>query len=124
MTPVEILAVAAAGLTTGAINAAVGSGSLITFLALLAVGLPPDTPNIPTGSASSWPRPAARGTTAGCWRVLAGQRRRAVVLGVTSALEAAAGEAVGGRCARRVPAPALRAVVVPIGALATVSLVP
>jgi hypothetical protein len=45
VTPVEILAVAAAGLAAGAMKAAVDSGSLITFPALLTVGLPPVTGN-------------------------------------------------------------------------------
>ncbi|MGH3392226.1 MAG: sulfite exporter TauE/SafE family protein [Actinomadura sp.] len=43
MTPAEMLAVFAAGIGAGAINTAVGSGSLITFPVLLAVGLPPVT---------------------------------------------------------------------------------
>lgn len=40
------LAVLAAGLAAGMINAVVGSGSLITFPTLLAVGLPPLTANV------------------------------------------------------------------------------
>lgn len=43
MTLLEMLAVAAAGLAAGAINAVVGSGTLVTFPVLLAVGLPPVT---------------------------------------------------------------------------------
>jgi uncharacterized protein len=46
MTPWEMAAVAAAGLAGGAINTVVGSGSLITFPTLLAVGLPPITANV------------------------------------------------------------------------------
>jgi uncharacterized membrane protein YfcA len=41
MSPAEVLAVLAAGLAAGAINAIVGSGSLITFPVLLAVGYSP-----------------------------------------------------------------------------------
>jgi uncharacterized protein len=41
MTGWEMLAVAAAGLVAGSINAVVGSGTLVTFPVLLAVGLPP-----------------------------------------------------------------------------------
>ena len=41
-----MLAVAAAGLAAGAINAVVGSGTLVTFPVLLAVGLPPVTATI------------------------------------------------------------------------------
>ncbi|MEU1727560.1 sulfite exporter TauE/SafE family protein [Actinomadura sp. ATCC 39365] len=46
MTPWEMAAVFAAGIGAGGINAVVGSGSLITFPTLLAVGLPPITANV------------------------------------------------------------------------------
>ncbi|RJL20378.1 sulfite exporter TauE/SafE family protein [Bailinhaonella thermotolerans] len=46
MTPLEMLAVFAAGVGAGGINAVVGSGSLITFPTLLAVGLPPIPANV------------------------------------------------------------------------------
>jgi hypothetical protein len=46
MSLLEMLAVAAAGLAAGAINAVVGSGTLVTFPVLLAVGLPPVTATI------------------------------------------------------------------------------
>jgi uncharacterized membrane protein YfcA len=42
----EMLAVAAAGLAAGGINAVLGSGTLVTFPVLLAVGLPPVTATI------------------------------------------------------------------------------
>ena len=41
-----MLAVAGAGVVAGAINAIVGSGSLITFPTLLAVGYPPVVANV------------------------------------------------------------------------------
>src|SRR5215207_5006160 len=41
MTGWEMLAVAAAGFAAGGINAVVGSGTLVSFPVLLAVGLPP-----------------------------------------------------------------------------------
>ena len=41
-----MLAVAGAGVAAGAVNAVVGSGSLITFPTLLAVGYPPVTANV------------------------------------------------------------------------------
>ncbi|MCH5641116.1 sulfite exporter TauE/SafE family protein [Gordonia sp. ABSL49_1] len=41
MTPVELLAIAIAGVGAGAINALVGSGTLITFPTLVAFGVPP-----------------------------------------------------------------------------------
>ncbi|MGW3484554.1 sulfite exporter TauE/SafE family protein [Rhodococcus ruber] len=43
MTPLELFVVALAGLGAGAINALVGSGTLITFPTLVAFGLPPVT---------------------------------------------------------------------------------
>ena len=46
MTPLDAVAVAAAGLAAGAVNTIVGSGSLITFPTLLAVGLPPVAANV------------------------------------------------------------------------------
>jgi len=46
MSPAEALAVFAAGIGAGTINTIVGSGTLITFPVLLAVGLPPVTANV------------------------------------------------------------------------------
>ncbi|WP_371478977.1 sulfite exporter TauE/SafE family protein [Kitasatospora sp. NBC_00315] len=46
MTPWESLAVLVAGVGAGTINAIVGSGTLITFPVLLALGLPPVTANV------------------------------------------------------------------------------
>ena len=46
MTGVQLLLVAAAGLAAGMINSIAGSGSLITFPTLLAVGLPPLQANV------------------------------------------------------------------------------
>ena len=46
MDGLEILAVVAAGMGAGFVNAVVGSGSLITFPTLLAVGYAPVTANV------------------------------------------------------------------------------
>src|SRR3954463_4655985 len=46
MTVGEMVAGALAGLAAGSINAVVGSGTLVTFPVLLAVGLPPVTATI------------------------------------------------------------------------------
>jgi uncharacterized membrane protein YfcA len=46
MTGWEMLAVAVAGFAAGGINAVVGSGTLVTFPVLLAVGLPPVTATV------------------------------------------------------------------------------
>jgi uncharacterized protein len=46
VTPVEGLAIFAAGVAAGGINAVVGSGSLITFPVLVALGFPPVVANV------------------------------------------------------------------------------
>ena len=46
MNGLEALAVAAAGMGAGAVNAIAGSGTLITFPTLLAIGIPPVTANV------------------------------------------------------------------------------
>ena len=46
MAPLEIVAILAAGLAAGTINTIVGSGSLITFPTLLALGYPPDRKSV------------------------------------------------------------------------------
>ncbi len=83
--------VALAGFLAGAINAIIGSGSLITFPTLLAVGLPPVTANVTNtvglvfGSASA---------VVGYRRELRPQLRRALWLSIPSALGAALGAAL------------------------------
>ena len=69
----EILAVLLAGVWAGAINTIVGSGTLITFPVLLAVGVPPVTANV-SNSIGLVP-----GSATGAWgyrRELAGQAHR------------------------------------------------
>src|SRR3954453_21286022 len=46
MNPLEAVVVLLAGTAAGTINAVVGSGTLITFPALLALGYPPVTANV------------------------------------------------------------------------------
>ena len=46
MTPLDATAILAAGFVAGGMNAVVGAGTLITFPALLAIGLPPVTANV------------------------------------------------------------------------------
>lgn len=77
MTGPDALAVAAAGLAAGAINAVVGSGSLITFPTLLAVGYPAVLANV---SNTIGLVPGAVSGAVGYRRELAGQRRRVLVL--------------------------------------------
>lgn len=73
MSLAEAVAVVLAGFAAGTINAVVGSGSLVTFPTLLAVGLPPVVANVsntvglvPGGVAAAW----------GYRRELRGQRSR------------------------------------------------
>jgi uncharacterized membrane protein YfcA len=83
-----MLAVAGAGVAAGAINAVVGSGSLITFPTLLAVGFPPVVANVSNTVGLVF------GAISGAWgyrRELRGQRRRARTLGAGSAAGAVAG---------------------------------
>jgi uncharacterized membrane protein YfcA len=71
-----------AGFVAGAINAAAGGGSLVTFPALVAVGYPPLIANVTNNVAVS------PGYVTGAWGYrgeLRGQRRRIVPLAVVSA---------------------------------------
>ena len=61
MTPFEVVAILLAGCAAGTINTVVGSGTLITFPTLLAVGLSPVTANVsnniglaPGGLSGTW----------------------------------------------------------------------
>ncbi len=100
----EAALILVAGAAAGTINAAVGSGSLITFPTLLAFGIPPVTANVsnniglvPGGVASVW----------GYRRELADQRRRLLVLGSMSVL----GGILGAVLLLVLPASAFRSVV-------------
>jgi uncharacterized protein len=78
MSPLAALAVAVAGLLAGAINAVVGSGSLITFPTLLAVGYAPVLANV---SNTVGLAPGSASAAIAYRRELAGQRSRVLVLG-------------------------------------------
>ena len=82
------LAVAGAGVLAGGINAVVGSGSLITFPTLVALGLPPLVANV---SNTVGLVPGSISGAIGYRRELAGQRGRMVRLGLFSALGGLAG---------------------------------
>lgn len=80
--PLEALAVAAAGVGAGAVNTIVGSGSLITFPTLVAVGYPTVTANVSNNIG------LVPGSVAGAYgyrRELEGQGTRARTLGAASA---------------------------------------
>lgn len=88
MTPLEAVAILLAGLAAGTINTVVGSGTLITFPTLLAVGIPPVTANV-SNTLGLVP-----GSISGAWgyrRELQGQRARILRLGTASLLGGLAG---------------------------------
>jgi hypothetical protein len=99
-----MLAVVVAAIGAGAVNAVVGSGTLLTFPTLIAVGLPPVTANVSNtvglvlGSFSA---------VAGYREELSGQRRRLGVLSVASVT----GAVIGGILLLVLPQEAFRAVV-------------
>lgn len=90
MGPAEALAIFAAGTAAGAVNAIVGSGSLITFPTLLAFGYPPIVANVSNNVGMV---PGNVSGALGYRRELAGQRSRLIRLGAVSALGSAGGAA-------------------------------
>jgi uncharacterized membrane protein YfcA len=86
--PAQVALLAGAALVAGAVNAVAGGGSLISFPALLAVGYPALTANVTNSVALT---PGYFGGTVGYRRELAGQRRRILALGATSAAGAVVG---------------------------------
>ncbi|MFI8100145.1 sulfite exporter TauE/SafE family protein [Streptomyces sp. NPDC086023] len=87
----EQLAVFAAGIGAGTINAIVGSGTLITFPVLLATGLPPVTANV---SNTLGLVPGAISGAIGYRKELAGQRTRILRLASVSLIGGLAGAAL------------------------------
>jgi uncharacterized membrane protein YfcA len=81
MTPLEAVAIFGAGLAAGTINTIVGSGSLITFPTLLAFGYAPLDANV---SNTVGLVPGSLSGAIGYRRELAGQRPRAIRLGLAS----------------------------------------
>ena len=109
----DALLILLAGVSAGAINAVVGSGTLITFPTLLALGYPPVVANV-SNTVGLVP-----GSFAGAWgyrRELAGQCRRLVVLGATALL----GGATGAILLLTIPESAFRAIVPALIAIACV----
>ena len=66
MTWFEALFVLVAGIGAGTINAVVGSGTLLTFPALLAVGIPPVLANV-SNNTSAWRRCGGRRDRLPAW---------------------------------------------------------
>ena len=106
-------AIALAGLAAGAINAVVGSGTLITFPTLLALGYPPVTANVSNNIGLVF------GGVSGAWGYrehLAGQRARIRRLAPLSCL----GAIVGAVLLLRLPGSAFAAIVPVLIALSLV----
>ena len=100
----QCLLVLAAGMAAGTINTVVGSGTLITFPVLLAVGLPPVTANV-SNTVGLFP-----GSFVGAYGYraeLEGQRARAITLGSASVI----GGVIGAVLLLTLPAGAFKAIV-------------
>jgi uncharacterized protein len=104
VTALDALAIIAAGFVAGGVNTIVGSGSLVTFPTLLALGYPPVTANVSNtvglvfGGVSG---------VVGYRRELEGQRRRAITL----ACGTTAGALLGGVLLLELPSSVFDAVV-------------
>lgn len=91
ITPLEALGLAFAAFVAGAVNAVAGGGSLISFPALLAFGLPAKMANV-TNTVALWP--GYVGGTLGYRALLVPQQQTVVALSVSSVLGALAGAAI------------------------------
>ncbi|WP_156758516.1 sulfite exporter TauE/SafE family protein [Actinokineospora pegani] len=104
MTVWEAVAVGAAGVFAGGINAVVGSGTLVTFPVLLAVGYPPLVANV-SNTVGLVP-----GTVTGAFgyrELLTGQKSRLLRLGAASLV----GAVIGAILLLRLPAAAFETIV-------------
>jgi uncharacterized protein len=88
VTPLDVLALGVAGIAAGTINTVVGSGSLVTFPTLLAIGYPPVLANV-TNTVGVFPGSVSG--VVGYRRELRGGVGRAVRFGLLSALGGTAG---------------------------------
>jgi uncharacterized membrane protein YfcA len=116
MDPLEALAIIAAGIAAGAINAVVGSGTLITFPVLIGLGYQPLIANVSNNLGLV---PGAIAGVYGYRRELAGQRIRAVRLGAFSV----AGGVIGATLLLVLPASAFDAIVPILIAVAVILVV-
>ena len=116
MSLAEALLVVLAGMAAGTINTVVGSGTLVTFPTLLAVGFAPVTANV---SNTIGLVPGSVSGAIGYRAELRGQRARALVLGTMSVL----GGLAGGVLLLTLPEEAFRAIVPVFIALALVLVV-
>jgi uncharacterized membrane protein YfcA len=104
VTPLDAVAILAAGAAAGTVNTVVGSGTLITFPVLLALGYPAVTANVSNAVGLT---PGLLSGSLGYRAELAGEGRRTVVFGAASL----AGGAVGAVLLLALPASAFRAIV-------------
>jgi len=88
VTATEALLLVLAGLAAGGVNAVAGGGSLVSFPALLAIGLPPLAANV-TNSVALWP--GYVGSSWGYRELLRPQRSRLGVLAPAAVLGAVLG---------------------------------
>lgn len=116
MSPLQALLVFVAGVWAGTINTVVGSGTLITFPVLLAVGLPPVTANV---SNTLGLVPGSVSGAIGYRAELTGQRPRLIRLGLASLL----GGIVGAILLLKLPAGAFQDIVPALIVLALVLVV-
>jgi uncharacterized protein len=116
VSPLECVLVLAAGVFAGAINTVVGSGTLVTFPVLLAVGYSPVVANV---SNTLGLVPGSVSGAIGYREELAGQHRRMVVLGTASLL----GGITGAVLLLSLPGSAFEAIVPALIALALVLVV-
>lgn len=114
MSPLEAVTVVAAGLAAGTVNTVVGSGSLITFPTLLAVGYAPVTANVSNNIGLV---PGSASAVYGFRRELVGQGTRARTL----ALASGCGGLLGGILLLTLPSSVFDAVV-PVLILVAVAL--
>ncbi|HEY4947775.1 MAG TPA: sulfite exporter TauE/SafE family protein, partial [Acidimicrobiales bacterium] len=113
MSPLAALAIFAAGLAAGTVNVIVGSGSLITFPTLLALGYPPVLANV---SNTVGLVPGSMSAVAAYRQELTGQRSRLLKLGSASL----AGSLVGATLLLALPHSVFKAAVPALIALASV----
>ena len=116
MTPLEAVAIVVAGVGAGTINTVVGSGTLITFPTLLALGYPPVVANVANTVGLT---PGSLTATWGYRRELRDQRRRLLRLGTASMI----GGLIGGLLLLTLPDEAFRAIVPVLIGLALVLVV-
>jgi uncharacterized protein len=104
MNGLEVLAITGAGAVAGAVNAVVGSGSLVTFPTLAALGYPAVTANV---SNTVGLVPGSISGAIGYRRELRGQWRRCAILGAGTAT----GAVIGGVLLLQLPSSVFDAVV-------------